>query len=298
LGKRVEAEDYFDKFVAIDGTVNALTSVAGFYYYSFGVFDNYGQEKARKYLNKAYSLDPNDFETLHLLGCGFANNPPDRKKALLYLEKAYSLGFRHPDIIISLANISIFYKNYAKAEDYLKSGLSSDSENVFFVWAQLISLLAQNKNIVEAKKYFELALKKYPNNQSIIDLQSAYFEKEDNITKPKVNLFTFLDLKQTQENYQSIAKIISNSNIKHVAMQYPRRDISMLRNVLKSFPNILFVENKNNFEKYLISNSYDELFIDRFGGDFGHFTLLGSQIIANQLVDSMKENKLIEPPIN
>ena len=49
--------------------------------------------------------------------------------------------------------------------------------------------------------------------------------------------------------------------------------------------NIIFVENKENFEKALSTSNYFDYFYDNFAGDFGHCTLKGNLLIAQQLAD-------------
>ena len=46
---------------------------------------------------------------------------------------------------------------------------------------------------------------------------------------------------------------------------------------------IIFVENKKNFEEALETAEYSRYFFDNFGGDFGHGTRLGNELIARNL---------------
>ena len=143
-----------------------------------------------------------------------------------------------------------------------------------------------------------MALKKYPNNRNLENLQNEIFKAlgqktRDNDKTKAITVENFLSLPKTQNNYVEIVKHIQSYGIKHIVMQYPRRDIKELKEILRSFSNLIYVENKENFENSLKTKTYDHLFIDKFAIDFGHFTLLGSQLISDQIILTMQtENAL------
>jgi len=84
----------------------------------------------------------------------------------------------------------------------------------------------------------------------------------------------------TVHNYNKIADIVGRNGIKFMAMQYPRREIEPLKNLFRSSYSIFFVENKKNFERALEYEPFRDYFSDRFGGDFGHCTVKGNRLIA------------------
>ena len=51
---------------------------------------------------------------------------------------------------------------------------------------------------------------------------------------------------------------------------------------------------KVNFEGALTDKNYDTFFSDRFAGNFGHFRLKASKLIAKQIVQVLKENKVFD----
>lgn len=101
-------------------------------------------------------------------------------------------------------------------------------------------------------------------------------------------------------NYRILIDILDTHDIDHVVMQYPLTKLSMSENNSKrqlSFldltfllnrSDIIFVENYDNFEDALKTYEYQDLFIDRFGGYFGHKTLLGNQILVDNLVATIR----------
>ena len=56
-----------------------------------------------------------------------------------------------------------------------------------------------------------------------------------------------------------------------------------MKDCLKNKGKIVFVENKINFEEALKNAKYSRYFSDNFGGDFGHCTRWGNELIARDL---------------
>lgn len=91
-------------------------------------------------------------------------------------------------------------------------------------------------------------------------------------------------------NYLELIEKIKPYHTELIIMEYPNRSIEPLRRVLTSktsYP-IIFVENRLNFAEARKNHSYDELFTDHFGGNFGHATALGNRLIAEKLAPLIK----------
>ncbi len=93
----------------------------------------------------------------------------------------------------------------------------------------------------------------------------------------------------TMNNYQTLYKTLDDKGIRLVAMQYPLMEVSDIEAFFEGDEDITYVENKKNFEDALITHSYDEVFIDRQYGVFGHCTDLGNRMIAENLADTILE---------
>jgi hypothetical protein len=100
--------------------------------------------------------------------------------------------------------------------------------------------------------------------------------------------------REAKSNYQFIHETIKNKGIRHFAMQYPRQDVNQLKAVLNSAEDIIFISNEANFENALADASWEQIFIDimgqgnksRYGGKpFGHTTLLGNKLIAENAAE-------------
>ncbi len=88
----------------------------------------------------------------------------------------------------------------------------------------------------------------------------------------------------TAANYEAIYEALRSRGITMVCMQYPMRPLESLQAVFRPVPeDIVWVENRECFRDALRTRKYDELFIDMFGGDFGHCTSAGYRVIAENL---------------
>ncbi len=88
---------------------------------------------------------------------------------------------------------------------------------------------------------------------------------------------------ETILNYQKLRDRVLKRGAKLVCMQYPLREASSLEDILGTDQGIVFVENKMNFEVALKTHPIGDIFVDMFGGDFGHCTELGNRLIAENL---------------
>lgn len=89
----------------------------------------------------------------------------------------------------------------------------------------------------------------------------------------------------TAENYRKIKKLLDEHGIRLICVQYPMQDIGPLKRI---FPephsqNVSFVDNEKPFKDALKKYRFEEIFRDRFAGDFGHCTDLGNTILAGNI---------------
>ena len=93
--------------------------------------------------------------------------------------------------------------------------------------------------------------------------------------------------KKTFNNYKNLIQICKEHNIKLMAMQYPVRSVKSLKYMLGNFNNITFISNEENFKKELKNHKTKEIFMDMFGGNFGHCTELGNTLIAENVAENI-----------
>ena len=86
----------------------------------------------------------------------------------------------------------------------------------------------------------------------------------------------------------ALEKFKKTRGIKLIIMQYPTLDIDELKRMFKGDEGIIFVSNEENFKEALKSSPYEEYFVDRERGSFGHATKKGNQLIAENVAQVIK----------
>ncbi|AGH96557.1 GDSL-type esterase/lipase family protein [Pseudobdellovibrio exovorus] len=298
IGNKNEAEKFFEDYVKGNPSDLAQVRVASLYHFAFGISDRYGQSLAQKYSRMALQSNPENIEALKILGCSLESQKDTQVEAKGYLEKAIRLGSVDGNVIVSLARIYRNEGRFKDSEKILKIGLNDPTDMGFFIWKDLIAFYQTQKDWVNAEKFVDEALRKYPNNQNLIDVKSEIYKAQGkkyesegkDIRYWKKN---FLLFPPTRENYVQIAKIIEGKKIQHVAMQYPMRSIEELKTLLVDFKSIAFVDNQNNFQTAVEQKGFDAIFNDNFAEDFGHMTPLGSQILVEKLITDLQRQNIL-----
>jgi hypothetical protein len=98
----------------------------------------------------------------------------------------------------------------------------------------------------------------------------------------------FMTDEKFKENYLEIAGFIQKAGAVHLVMQYPLQKIEPLKEILKSYPDIIYLSNEKTFEKLFETHKYSEIFSDRFAENFGHATPLGNETIASAVFEEIK----------
>jgi tetratricopeptide (TPR) repeat protein len=84
----------------------------------------------------------------------------------------------------------------------------------------------------------------------------------------------------TAYHYVLLADMLHEKDIRYVAMQYPTLDAQKIRIMLQDRSEVIYVSNRENFEAALKNKDFWDVFVDDFGGSFGHTTEEGSRLIA------------------
>lgn len=105
---------------------------------------------------------------------------------------------------------------------------------------------------------------------------------------------------ETVANYRYLAKVLREQGIIHIAMQYPLLPVEKLISYFeaqKHQPDF-YVENKKNFLDAVREKGFKNVFVDNFAITFGHTTLLGNQLIVENLlqttIQAIKKSKLAQ----
>ncbi|OGQ89261.1 MAG: hypothetical protein A2289_07880 [Deltaproteobacteria bacterium RIFOXYA12_FULL_58_15] len=91
----------------------------------------------------------------------------------------------------------------------------------------------------------------------------------------------------TRSNYLRLWESLRARGVLLVAMQYPRRPLSSLQLLFDDPSGIVFVDNEARFEDALRRMPYEQVFMDRCYGDFGHATEFGRRMLAQSVAEAM-----------
>lgn len=288
-GQKDKAQYYFKIYEKSENTANGYLNLAIFFLDNSGQFDQTNLKNAKRYLDLALRSAPENGEILTRMGVWHMKNE-NQILAKVFFEKAGSLKNPSALTLLLLGRSYVAEKNMDKAIEVFKQGLQDQSVTGLLLWSELLQSLVRAKKFEEAKKYYALAVERYPDEKIFLariqrlGIPGVKFNKWDQLTV-KNQIQNFLIYPPTRENYEKFAEILQSNGIRHVAMQYPMRSAEELRVILKKYPETVFVDNQLSFERELKNHSYDELFMDRFAQDFGHFTPRGAELVANQVFD-------------
>jgi hypothetical protein len=113
------------------------------------------------------------------------------------------------------------------------------------------------------------------------ELAKAYTEKADRLRLEQLNPITV-------QNYRSLKSILDKKGIRLVCVQYPMRSIELLKKTFQGEEeNVIFVNNEKIFRDAVKKDGYRIYFRDAFGGDFGHCTGKGNQLLAANIANAI-----------
>jgi len=95
----------------------------------------------------------------------------------------------------------------------------------------------------------------------------------------------------TIANYRKIRQLLEERGIPLVAMQYPTRKLQPLKDIFSGDSGIYFVSNEN-MKALAESNGYGKYFVDMYAGDFGHCTMEGNALVAENAAKVILEEVL------
>lgn len=88
--------------------------------------------------------------------------------------------------------------------------------------------------------------------------------------------------------YRAVSEMVQERGVLHLVVQYPLQPLDPLKEWLgPESPFLRYVDNETNFRKALETGSYEDLFVDRFGGNFGHLTEKGNSIVAESVLSAL-----------
>ena len=239
--------------------------------------------------NKSLSSDPNNYDAY--LGLGWVYDEAKMYDAAQnILEKAIEIN---PENVGAYEKLAVVYETKKRKiksiEMYLKvTELDPEAIHPYIELGRLYNDIGLTDRAEEMyKKAIEvnpenewayISLGSFYENQSEIDKAASMFEKAKEMRLKKYNPTTITSFKMLYED-------MSKKGPKLAIMQYPTRNVQELKDMFsnKQQEDIIFIENKDNFEKVITKFNYYEYFVDRAAGVFGHCTLKGNRLIAENV---------------
>jgi tetratricopeptide (TPR) repeat protein len=220
----------------------------------------YGEiEKAQEIFHVALSLEPENKEILRTLAINFPEGALG-KTALEYFSERYDpQGTLQPEQELKdliLGDVFLARKEFISAERAYQEALFRPVD-IDSTYAGLSMSYLRQEKIEEAEHYFSLL--------------NEYREKNH----PKNVAF----------NYRDLARMLAERGIPLVAVQYPMRTVSQLKNMLQGFDDVIFVDNEMLFKERVYDEGYEIYFQDTFANDFGHCTQKGNKLLAKNIAD-------------
>ncbi|MBF0503676.1 MAG: tetratricopeptide repeat protein [Candidatus Omnitrophica bacterium] len=245
-------------------------------------------EQALKAFQAAFVLDPKN--TNALLGMARVYYREHKDEAFYvyagYLQSNPQDYWGH----IELAEWFREAKHFDLAQRYLSHAikLRPDLDQAYIDWGQVLddqgqyqqeeTLYLKQIPLHPKNSLFFEALGHLYYKQGKADLAKGYFRKAAQRQMPEYCPATLI-------NYSLLLDKILRRHIKVLVMQYPLREIGLLKDYLGQKKGIIFVENSQNFKQALMKQGYNYYFKDIFASDFGHCTRAGNELIARNLAE-------------
>jgi len=93
-------------------------------------------------------------------------------------------------------------------------------------------------------------------------------------------------------NYQRIKRILNKKGIPLICVQYPLSKVEQLKRIFPDHEGVIFVDNEVLFRKAVKNMTYEDYFVDSFGGDFGHCTPKGNRLLAENVANAILDEVL------
>ncbi|MFA6614239.1 MAG: hypothetical protein WCS83_05595 [Endomicrobiia bacterium] len=199
-------------------------------------------------------------------------------------------------ILFMLTDVYIQQKKYNLADNLILSILISDKineEQKNEYLSKVVESYISFSTTDELTRYYNLLV---DNKIQTIILDDLYKYLKKN--KASVKYYTYanryskigqvpdFDTEEIKKSYLLFAQKLIDKNIVYICMGYPTISIETFRNFFKNTKlndKIVFISNENNFKEKLETMPYYELFVDNFGGTFGHCTNFGNTLIAENV---------------
>jgi len=264
-GELSKAEAIFRQAIKLTPTNITLYAVLGSIYR-----DQTRLSEAEAVLKKAVELDPKNEAAYSELAYTYQDQGKLLEAEALF-KKVIELNPENDEAYGELGSIYRDQGLLSKAEVFLKKAIELSPENDD-AYAELGYNYQDQGKLLEAEALFKKAA----------DISPRLTKGYDSM--PQSSELNYSPI--TVNNYQKLKTILAQKGIVYVCAQYPMRNLAPLKKLFgDSTGNIIFVDNETIFKEALKQNSYWDYFRDMFGGNFGHCTAKGNELLAKNIAN-------------
>jgi tetratricopeptide (TPR) repeat protein len=190
--------------------------------------------------------------------------------------------------------IGWIYHKTGDHEKYLQTINAILELNTKDAWAkdQVVEMCRADKNDPAVVDFLRQAIHQQPDQASLYELLGNCFVSRGE-DKPATEYLREAHRRRvaavnpvTRENYRVILDLLDQQNIQTVIVQYPVRSFDELSVILEGIDKVdraILVDNQKIFKSVLATGRYEDYFLDRFAGDFGHCTAKGNYLLADNI---------------
>lgn len=210
------------------------------------------------------------------------------KEGELILEKAMEMDPMAERVYEQLGYSCIEQTKYDKAEKILRKGLKIFKDRIL-IYAELYRCYIQQNDIEKLKDLCEIIIKGNPNEGSLLGFAANIYReigdyKEAKKYYKKANKYRLKYFNAvTKYNLNKLEEILRERGIKLICVQYPMLNIESLKLMMDNREKVVFVDNERLFKDAVKQGKYEDYFSDSFGGEFGHCTPKGNNLLAGNI---------------
>jgi tetratricopeptide (TPR) repeat protein len=285
-GKVCEAAALLAKAIERNPTDDKLFVELGWTYRELGRF-----WEGIETFKKAVELNPRNDAAFSGLGwCYLHANK--REEAIASFSKAVDLNPDNDYAYEGLGQMFRGQNKYAEAALYYERAIAANPRNDV-AYVELAWCYTQRGKLAETAALLKSAVERNPDNDRLLGglvmayeemgekpLARQYYEKMNALRR------TFY-APVTKNNYRVIKNLVGRRGIRLACVQYPARSIEPLKEIFDGQEGIIFVDNERIFKEAIKKSGYNEYFRDNFGGDFGHCTDKGNELLAKNIADTI-----------
>ena len=240
-------------------------------------------------LKKAIELNPKN--DMAFVGLGWCyRNQGKLLQAEDSFKKAAELNPKNDNAYVDLGRLYQAQGKFSQAEGLFKKALELSHKN-YNAYSGLSWVYRVQGKSSQAEDLFKEAIDLNPKNSIAYREISVLYEEMGKLEQAKeyIKKGSMLGLWDynpvTVSNYRKIKEILDQRGIKLVCVQYPMRNVEPLKKIFERNQGVIFVDNESLFKEVVKKSGLKEVFMDMFGGDFGHCTTNGNRLLATNIAN-------------